>query len=797
MVNSIKFTFRVLWKNKLFSGLNIFGLTFGLTAALWLLLFLQNELSYDRHIAGHENIYRVNHILSAPGVEFNTAFSPTELSPLLKERFPEVLDYARFSSIQNPEISYKQEVFLVEDKFFTDESAVELFDLKLLSGSNPTPLATPGNTIISQSLSEKLFGQNNGIGEVLTIAGGEYQIAGVFQNLPKNSHFNFEMLISGIGEREFAYINGTLNSEALWNANCLNHIKFQPNTSLSNFQEKFVSFNEEFYMPFGNQINGKHVLRLQSLADIHYDTAIIEDDLPKGNPNNLIVFSLVGLAILFLACINYINLSTARAGLRAKEIGIRKVLGTNVERLRLSLLSESLLQVTISFVLSLILTWTLINKTLLHDWLGTNFDFNLFSKPKLLLISLGVVLATGLLAGLYPAAYLSRIKAVSALKGTWSVKSGHMIRQGLVLFQFVISLGVLISTLLMKDQLELITQKDIGIAKDEVLIINTSDSVAQSKIQIIKDALLQDPNIVAATSSDFVAGRDMSQIVFKVDREGEMKQQEFKFLSGDESYLETFGVPLTAGKTFSGTETRGNQYFLINEAAAKNIGWEEPIGKKLGFFHQEEPGQVIGLIRDFNMVSLHNPIEPMIFAYNPSPGRNLMVRFEQQNVAETLASIKGVWEVILPNYPLEYNFLNDQLSEQYEADATQNKLISGMTILCIIISLIGLTGLTSFNIDQRKKEIGIRKVLGAYSVQIVGIVFKNTLKLILIAGIIAAPLAYLAISNWSNNFQYQASLNVLLIVFSIIGCLGITFALVGSLVFKTAAKNPVDTLRYE
>ena len=797
MLNTIKFSLRVLWKNKLFSGLNIFGLTFGLTAALWLLLFLQNELSYDKHVEGHENIYRVSHILTAPGVEFNTAYSPTELSPLLKDRFPEIVDYARFSFIQNPEISYKQEVFLEEEKYFSDESAVEIFDLELLSGSNPAPLATPGNTIISASLSKKLFGENNGIGEVLTIAGSEYLIAGVFQDLPKNTHFSFNILISGIGDREFGFIDGVLNSEALWNSNCLNYIKFQPNTGIENFQQKFESFNEEFYMPFGNQINGNHVLRLQPLADIHYDTAVIEDDMAKGNPNNLIVFSLVGLAILFLACINYINLSTARAGLRAKEIGIRKVLGSNVERLRLSLLAESLLQVVISFLLSLLLTWLIINRTPLHDWLGTNFDFALFSEPKLLLISIGVVFATGLLAGLYPAAYLSRIKAVSALKGTWSVKSGHMIRQGLVLFQFVISLGVLIITLLMKNQLEFITQKDIGIAKDEVLLINTSDSVAQSKIQIIKDALKQNSNIVAATSSNFVAGRDMGQIVFKVDRDGQMKQQEFKFLSGDESYLETFGVPLAEGKTFTGTETSGNQYFLINETAAKNIGWEDPIGKKLGFFHQEEPGQVIGVIRDFNMVSLHNPIEPMIFVYNPSPGRYLMVRFQQGNLPETLESIKGTWEEILPNYPLEYSFLNDQLSDQYAADATQNKLISGMTILCIIISLIGLTGLTSFNIDQRKKEIGIRKVLGAYSLQIVGIVFKNTLKLILIAGIIAAPLAYLAISNWSNNFQYQASLNVVLIVFSIVGCLAITFGLVSGLVFKTAAKNPVDTLRYE
>ena len=797
MLNTIKFSLRVLLKNKLFSALNIFGLTFGLTAALWLLLFLQNELSYDRHIQGHENIYRVSHILSAPGVEFNTAFSATELSPLLKERYPEVESYARFSFIDNPEIVYKTEVFLEVDKFFTDASAVEIFDLELETGSNQQPLSQPGSTIVSSSLAKKVFGNKNAIGEVLSVQGNEYLVSGIFKDLPKNTHFKFNMLISGIGDREFAFIDGVLNSEALWNANCLNYIRFQPNTSIENFKQKFSAFNEEFYMPFGNQINGNHKLRLQALADIHYDKATIDDDFAKGNPTNLVVFSMVGLAILFLACINYINLSTARAGLRAKEIGIRKVLGSNIEKLRLALLSESLLQVAISYFLSLFLTWTVIHRSPLQAWLGTDFSFDLFSKPELLFTSILVVLITGLLAGLYPAAYLSKIKAVSALKGTWSVKSGHMIRQGLVLFQFVISIGVLISALLMKDQLEFIAQKDIGLAKDEVLIINSSDSTAQTKLRAIKDAFLANPGIVSVTSSDYVAGSDMGQIVFKVDRDGEMKQQEFKTLLGDEDYLETFGIPLVDGRTFSGTETRGNQYFVINETAAKNIGWEDPIGKKLGFFHQEEPGQVIGVVKDFNMVSLHNPIEPMVFVFDPSPGRNLIVKFQQQQMAEALKAIQTTWEELLPNYPLEYSFLNQRLSDQYAADETQNKLISAMTILCIVISLIGLTGLTSFNIDQRKKEIGVRKVLGAYSFQIVRIVFQNTLKLIAIAGIIATPLAYLAVTNWSNNFQYQTSVNVLLIGISIASCIGLTFALVSGLVFKAASKNPVDTLRYE
>ncbi len=797
MLNTIKFSLRVLWKNKLFSSLNIFGLTFGLTATLWLLLFLQNELSYDKHVDGHENIYRVSHIMTAPGVEFNTAFSATELSPLMKERFPEIESYTRFAFIQNPEIVVNQEVFIEEDKYFADSTVVAMFDLNLEPGSSTNPLVIPGSTIIARSLANKLFGSQNAIGKIINLDGDDYLVSAVFQDLPKNSHFNFNMLVSGIGDRGWAAADDVRKSEALWNPNSLNFVKFQPNTDLDNFRQKFETFNEEFYMPFGNRINGNHELRLQALADIHYDTAVIDDDFAKGNPVNLIVFSLVGLAILFLACINYINLSTARAGLRAKEIGIRKVLGTNVNRLRLSLLSESLTQVVISYLLSLLLTWLIIHKTPLQNWLGTDFDFSLFSQPKLLGISIGVVLLTGLIAGMYPAAYLSRIKAVSALKGTWSIKSGQLIRQGLVLFQFVISIGVLMSTLLMKDQIEFITKKDIGIAKDEVLIINTADSVARSKYQVIKDVLLRDPNILSITTSNYVAGTDMGQTVFKVDRDGEMKQQEFKVLSGDESYLETFGIPVISGKDFSGTESSGNQYFLINETAAKNIGGENILGRKIGFFHQEEPGQVIGVVTDFNMVSLHNPIEPMIFIFNPGPGRNMIVRFNNQRIRQTITTIENTWQELLPNYPLEYSFLNQQLSEQYEADATQNKLISAMTLLCIIVSLIGLTGLTSFNIDQRRKEIGIRKVLGAYSFQIVTIVFKNTLKLILIAGLIAAPIAFFAIKNWSNNFQYQANLNIALIVLSVAACLILTFALVSGLVMKNAAKNPADTLRYE
>lgn len=794
----LKFALRVLWKNRLFSFLNIFGLTLGLSAVIWLVLFLQNELTYDQHHPNHERVYRVSHLFQAPGVEFNTAYTASELNPMLIEEFPEVESYARFRSLEVPEIEFNQQVFRQEQMYMSEQGAFDIFGINLLAGNSTNALSEPNSIIISKSVKDKIFGDKPGIDQTLQVRGRDFKVTGVFEDIPKNSHFKFEVLLSGVDGREWASEDGVFNSEVLWNSDCAGYVLFNKGVSKEDFMSKFDSFNEKYFMPFGNQIEGSHRLRLQKLSAVHYDAESIDDDFAKGNPTNLIIFSSVGLAILLLACINYINLSTAGAGARSKEIAIRKVLGTDINKLKVSLLIESMIQVYLAYGLSLVTVWLMIEQTPLQTWLGVSFDFTLLENTQLLLASFGVATATGLISGLYPALYLSKIHAVTALKGNWMAnRNGKMIRQGLVLFQFVISIGVLLSTLLMHDQIDFLNNKDMGFAKDQILLINTSDSISQARSQILKDALEASPSIQKVTSSNFVAGTDIGQIVFNVDKDGEMIQQEFKFIHGDEDYLATFEIPLAEGRTYSGEETRGNQYFVINEKAAEMLGWDEPIGKKLGFFHQENPGQVIGVMRDFNFFSLHNPIEPLVFVYNPEPGRNLIVKFNQDQVAEALDVIKSNWDEILPNYPLEYNFLNDQLQAQYEADRTQNKLISSMTFLCIVISLIGLTGLTSFNIGQRRKEIGIRKVLGAMSVQIIVFMYSGTLRLIALAALIATPLAYLIISSWMKNFEYQTAINIGLIVVGLVAALLLTFLLVGSLVIRTARKNPVDSLRYE
>ena len=279
--------------------------------------------------------------------------------------------------------------------------------------------------------------------------------------------------------------------------------------------------------------------------------------------------------------------------------------------------------------------------------------------------------------------------------------------------------------------------------------------------------------------------------------DGEMKQIEFKYLHGGADYLETLGIPLAEGEFFSPNETRGNAKFVINQTAAKAIGWQEPLGKKMGFFHQEQPGHVIGVVRDFNHFSLHNPIEPLVFVFNPNPGQHLIVRFNQNNTGEALAAAQQVWNEQLPNYPFEYSFFNDRLNEQYEADKTQSQLIGFMTILCAAISIIGLIGLTSFTIDQRRKEIGIRKVLGAMSGQIVTIMYSGTFKLILLASLIATPLAYWGINRWSQNFIYQSQLNIGLLLTGLAVALCTSFVLVAAIVMNSALKNPVKTLRQE
>ncbi|RKQ50815.1 putative ABC transport system permease protein [Roseivirga pacifica] len=795
---SLTHAFRHLFKHRFFSSLNIFGLALGLSATLWLVLFLKNELTFDQHHPNHDRAYRISHIMSAPGVEFNTAYSASELPPMLMEEFPEIESFARFVNVGETEITRDNEKFTQDQVFYTDQGAFDIFNIDLVAGNSAEALSSPGSVIIAKSVNDRLFGNRLGLNETLKIDGQQLQVTGIFKDLPENSHFQFKVLMAGIRDRGFAMVDGVFNSEVLWNADCLNYVLFSEGFSEDNFRKKFEAFNEKYYMPFGNQIQGNHVLRLQKLADIHYDQTPIDDDFAKGNPTNLIVFSAIGLSILLLACINYINLATSQAGLRAKEIGIRKVLGSNINALRLSLILESLIQVVFAYLLSIAAVWALIEHSPFQNWLGVNFSFTLFQNPELLGLSLIVVLATGIISGLYPAIYIAKIRPVKALKGTWVAgKGGSMLRKSLVLMQFVISIGVLTATLLMKDQISFLQQKNMGFDQDQILLVNMRDSVAQANFQVLKNKLEQSPSIEGVTTSNFVPVEGIGQMVFRVEKNGKMEQQEFKYIHGGADYLTTLGIELAEGRFYDKNLNSGNQQFVINQTAAKLLGWNDPIGKKMGFFHQEEPGQVIGVLKDFNFFSLHNPIEPLVIVFNPSPGRHMIVRFNQNSEPQTIAAIEEVWNEAVPNYPLDYRFLNQSLKAQYESDATQNKLIGFMTALCIVISLIGLTGLTAFNVNQKRKEIGIRKVLGAMSTQIVSLIYSSTLKLILLAGLIALPLTYLVMQSWYANFEYRTSLNIGLMVLGVIMAVILTFVLVGSLVLNTARKNPTESLRHE
>jgi len=789
---------RHLRKHKFFSGLNILGLTLGISSSIWLVLFLQNELTFDQHFEHHQRIYRVGHTFKAPGVQFNTAYSPSELSPMLKEQFPEIETFARFLSADVPEIALNEQVFNESRMYYADPDAISLFSLDFIQGNTSRALNEPNSLILSESLAMKIFGEENPVGEIIKADNADVTISGVFRDLPANSHFKFNALLSGVRDRGFAMQNGVFNSEALWNPDCINYLKFATNDSKEAFVSKFPVFDEEYFAPFGNMVNGEHVLYLQRLDQIHYDSLQLDDDFAKGNKTNILVFSIIGISIILLACINYVNMSTAQASLRAKEIGIRKVLGTNLKQLRINLLWESMVQVFLSFTLSILLVKLLIEQSPLQDWLGVNFEFNLIEEPLLLVYALGIALITGLLSGTYPAFYLSRISSIRALKGTWvASKGGNWLRQGLVTFQFVISIGVLIATFLMNDQINFLQQKPMGFAQNQILMVNLRDSVAQTKYTVLKNRLEQETSIAGVTSSSFAPMEGIGSMVFKVEKEGEMQQQEFKFINGGVDYIETLGITLSEGRFFDENIMEGNQYFVVNQTTSDLLNWEEPVGKKMGFFHQEVPGQVIGVVNDFNFFSLHNPIEPLVMVYNPNPGQNMIIRFEQQQEQAAITSLNSAWDEIVPNYPLEYRFLNESLKTQYEADITQNKLIGFMTVLCVVISLIGLMGLTAFSVNQKRKEIGIRKVLGAMSLQIVRLIYANTFKLLLVASLIAVPITYWAMTLWYQNFEYQTNINFLLIFLGIMGALVATFILVSGFVLNTARKNPTESLRSE
>lgn len=805
-MQQVKFSTRVLLKNKFFSTLNTLGLALGISVSIILLLILQSDLTYDQHYIRHKEIFRLGSHYQITGTDELLGVTARELGPILKEQYPEIESLTRLSRWGNTlvKVPGAREIAFYESRIAqTDSTYFELFNHDFIYGNASSSLRGAHQLILTSSTAKKYFGDTEPLGKTLEIKAELWTVTGVIEDLPGNTHYKFDLLLSGLPEiRETWDItmrDGKPISLLFWNPDVITYLLLPKNYNPQDFYRKFPKIYDLYFKESGETLHGKNTPILELLTDIHLHSEA-QDGEPDGNFANLQAIVGLGMLIILLACINYMNLSTAKAVNRATEIAVKKIIGSSRRLLRLSALTESITLSLISLLLAVIIVYLVIDLSSFNQLIGRQLSLNLFENPFLIWSSVAIAVMVGLLSGLYPAYHLANIPALASLKGNFkNQKSSQLFRKGLITLQFSISIFVVVCTLFMRDQLKFVMNKDLGFDSDNVLVIPIRDSIAFNTQQVVKNSLLADSRIISVTGSADVMGMGVGGGVMFGEGEAGMKQYGgiLALFVGDD-YLKTMGLTLIKGRDFQldrYTDTDGS--YIVNESAAKLMGWgDDPLGKKMTFWGGENPGKVIGMVNDFNVNALYQGIDPMVIVKGHWHKGYMQIRLSGEDLPGAIQFAKEKWSAYNES-PFDYFFLDQRFNEQYKADEVQNKLLSVLSFVCIFISLLGLIGLSAFMAVQRTKEIGIRKVLGARVFDIILMLSKSTLGLVVLASVLMIPASWWTITSWLESFVYRMPIDFSLYAFITLGSLIIVGSVIALQSSKTANTNPVQSLKYE
>jgi len=806
--NFIKTALRNLVRSKFYSLLNILGLSIGLAVFIFLFLYIKSEISYDAYHEKADRIYRIESHFTISGNSDLFAIVPVPMCHALKIEYPEIENFVRFNPVDRTSFTIGEKEYFEDNFYYADSSVFEVFTHKMLIGDSKRCLVEPNTIVLTESVSTKYFGDDDPMGQIIeSESGRKYKVTGVIEDLPKNSHLRFEALISAstliniVGEENF----NSLEPGRFWNIGVFSYVLLKENTNMQSIHDKFGGFYDKYMRPIGDMINGDYNLLSTPLKETHFVKGL-DMDLPKGNMTYVFIFSAIALLVLILAAINYMNMATARSAKRAREVGIKKVVGAYRSQLIIQFIFESLLITIIALVFAIILVYIFLPNFI--NLSGKDLSFNLFADPVLLMVIIGVTIFIGILSGSYPAFYLSSFKPVTVLKGSimGGKKKGTGLRKILVVFQFWIAISMIIATFVVSDQIKFLMNKDVGFKKDNMIILELQDTAFIRKSEAFKEELLQNPNITNASFSTGVPGRNQWIQVVKVEMDTAMVEKTICICIPDYDYLKTYEIALDTGRYFRkdmGTDLE--EAVVINKTAAKAFGWgDQALGKKInwGFDLEGNPGRimkVIGVIEDYNFKSLHNEIQPlMLFMHEGIPGRLLTLQTTGNNPQQTIEVIGDKWREFGSNRPFDYRILENTWDEMYESEKKLVVIFRIATLLTIFIALLGLLGLSSFIAERRTKEIGIRKVLGATVPNILMLLYNEFLLLIGIAFVIAVPIAWWRLSEWlETTFIYSTSISFQAFIWAgllslLIGLITISFHSV-----KAALNNPVDSIKYE
>lgn len=777
--NYIKIALRNIKKHKGYSFINISGLAIGMACCILILLWIQDELSFDRFHENAKQIYRcVFEDHTSEKVTRHWRNAPP-LAPTLKAEFPEIMDATRFSSWGRFLVKYGEQSSK-ERSGFADPSFFEIFTFPFVKGDSKTALNDPNSVIVTQEMAAKYFGSEDPLNKIMNFENSvDLFVTGVIENVPHNSHIQFDFLTRFETLHKFWDARNLMDS---WDILGFGTYVFLPeNANIHAINQKIAGIYEE------HDPDLKLKLYIQPLNEVHLHA------LSGGGPIIYVyVFSLIAFFVLMIACVNFMNLSTARSVRRAKEVGIRKVVGAHKRGLVLQFFWESIIMAFISLLLAVLLVELLLPA--FNTLSGKQLVLNLL-HTKIILGLIAIAVVTGLFSGIYPAFYLSSFQPIKALKDF--IKSGSSgFRKILVVFQFSLSVLLIICTIAVTNQLDYIRNRNLGFDRANLLWIPSNSELA-AKYEAAKEEILQNPDVINLTHTSVLVGTETTYTTPFVDWEGkeEDKRIEFHVVYVDYDFIETFQMEMAQGRFFSKEYRTDGENFVINEEAARRMGLRNPVGKRVSAFERE--GTIVGVMKDFHLLSLHSEIEPVIFQLRESWRLNLIVRVNPNNIPGTISHLKRVFEKFAPSFPFEYHFMDEEFDMLYRSEYRMRVLFQYFAILAIFISCLGLLGLASFMAEQRTKEIGIRKVLGAPVSRIILLLSADFTKWVLAANIIAWPLAYFAISKWLENYAYRTNLNMLIFILS--GVLALVTALltVSYQTLKAALANPVESLRYE
>jgi len=803
--NYIQSAIRNFKKNRFYSIINILGLSLGITAAAFILLYITEELGYDKHFRDHEKIYRLESDFTINNKHDKFALTSLPLGPVFKMEMPEVESYARFLNNENVVLKYGDKEFYEKKAFFADSAAPVMFTLDFIDGTAEGSLADPFTMIISESVSKKYFGEQPAYGKtLLTGEGRGYKITGIFKDLPPNTHMPFDILMSIesfatiIGEQRYR----SVEPEAFWNVGFYTFIKLNDPADIAVIHVRSKAFYDKYMKAVGDPLNATFSLMTTRLDQIHH-TSKLTGDFPVGNKSYLYLMGLVGVMILVLAAINYMNLATARATKRAREIGLRKVSGANRFQLAWQFITESLVLSVIGLIISFALIQLLL--PFFNEMADKQLELSIFQNPQIYLLIAVIAVLTGLLSGLYPALYLSSFQPSNVLKGKINIgRQSGWLRKGLVTFQLIISVIMITGTIIIYNQLNYMRNADLGFEKENIMVLEVQDTTFLKRMDSFREELKENPNVLATAMSRTVPGAGNGIQLMRVEKENKMEEFVLNNIPCDHDFATLLGLEFVQGRNFNREmKTDDTTAVIINEAAALALEWgDKALGKKINMdFEVDGTGghdlRVIGVVKDFHFTSLHNKVEPMVLFIPRFPMNVLTIRLNEKSGENTLNFIKSKWESFGNNRPFDYYFLDENFDNKYSAEAKLGKVFATFALLSIIIALLGMLGLSSFVTAQRTKEIGIRKVLGASVEGIVGLLYKESIILVLIACAIALPVSWYLISDWLDNYAYHISLSWVTFLVASLTAILVCIASVSYHTLMAANSDPVKSIKYE